>query len=275
MNISLTKPLCFFDIEATGLNVIRDRILQLAIVKYLPDSESPLTYNEMINPGIPISEDAIKVHGITPAMVANKPTFAQKAKEIADFIGDSDMAGYNSNRFDLPILLEEFARVGIDFNLDNRNLVDVQRIFYRMEPRTLGAAYKFYCDRKLENAHDALADVEATAEVLFGQIEKYKNVDLEIEDGILKNPVQPDVEALSRFSSDLKMIDVTQRLKYNADGVVVFNFGKNIGKPVAQTLYNDRQYYQWMLNKEFSSQVKKIIRKLVGEYEQKLKKESD
>ncbi len=268
MTFNLTKPVCFFDLEATGLNVIRDKIVQIAIVKYSPDKEEPEEFVQLINPGIPISEEAIGVHGLTPKHLANKPTFQQMAQKIFDFIGDSDLGGYNSNRFDVPLLMEEFARVGIEFDISTRKTIDVQRIFYKMEPRTLKAALRFYCGKELTDAHDALADVRATVDVLKGQIEKYKTVPLPgVENENETPPVQNDMKVLHDFTNDTKMLDATQRMKYDINGVPVFNFGKYMGKPVAQTLVKDKQYYNWILNKEFSSQVKQLVKKLVKEYE--------
>jgi len=222
----------------------------------------------LINPGIPISQEAMEVHGITPKMLSNKPTFQQVAQKLYDFIGNSDLAGYNSNRFDVPMLMEEFARVGIELDISKRRLIDVQRVFYKMEPRTLKAALKFYCGKELENAHDALADVQATIDVFKGQLKKYEGVDLKDADGnIIEAPVKNDMQAIHDFTSDLKTIDATQRLKYDQNGVVVFNFGKYQGKPVATTLAKDRQYYNWILNKEFSSQVKQIVKRLVKDHD--------
>jgi len=267
MKLNLDRDLCFFDLEATGLNVIRDRIVQIAIIKYSKKDKAPEELSMLINPGIPISEEAMEVHGITPKMLANKPTFQQVSQKIYDFIGNSDLAGYNSNRFDVPMLMEEFARVGIEFDVSKRRLIDVQRVFYKMEPRTLKAALRFYCGKELENAHDALADVQATIDVFKGQLTKYEGVDLIDADGnIIEAPIKNDMQVIHDFTSDLKTIDATQRLKYDQNGVVVFNFGKYQGKPVAATLTKDRQYYNWILNKEFSSQVKQIVKRLVKEY---------
>ena len=272
MKLNLNRDLCFFDIEATGLNVIRDRIVQIAIIKYFKNDKEPAELSMLINPGIPISEEAMGVHGITPKMLSNKPTFQQVAQKLYDFIGNADLAGYNSNRFDIPMLMEEFARVGIELDVSKRRLIDVQRIFYKMEPRTLRAALKFYCDKEIENAHDALADVQATIDVFKGQLERYEGVDLVDEDGnIISAPIKNDMQVIHNFTSDLRTLDATQRLKYNTDGIVVFNFGKYMGKPVAETLYKDRQYYNWILNKEFSSQVKQIVKRLVKEYEKQQK----
>ena len=267
MNLHLDRNLIFFDIESTGLNVIRDRIIQLAMIRYHKDGSPAIERTYLINPGIPISPEAMAVHGITPADVANKPSFQQLAKEIFDFIGDADLAGYNSNRFDIPVLMEEFARVGIDFDVDKRRTIDVQRIFYKMEPRTLSAAYQFYCQKSIANAHDALEDVKATVEVLDGQLRKYDGVDFQPEEGeTIPTPIRKDVEALAAFTNDLQIVDATQRLKYDHNGTIVFNFGKYLGQPVAEVLMADQQYYHWMLNKEFSYQVKKIIKRLVAEY---------
>lgn len=268
MNIKLDRDLCFIDLEATGLNVIRDRIIQVAIIKYCADGREPQELNMLINPGIPISEEAMQVHGILPKDVANKPTFQQVAQKIFDFIGNADLAGYNSNRFDIPMLMEEFARVGLEFDLDRRRTIDVQRIFYKMEPRTLKAAVKYYCRKEMEDAHDALADVQATIDVFLGQLRMYEGVDHVDGDGnITEAPVCHDIQTLHEFTNDLRYVDATQKLKYDTDGTIVFNFGKYNGKPVAPILAKDKQYFNWMLNKEFSSQVKQIIKKLVREYE--------
>ncbi len=269
-DMPLDRDLCFLDIESTGLNVIRDRILQIGIVKFFADGSPPAELNMLINPGIPISEEALLVHGITPRDVANKPTFQQVGQKIADFIGNADLAGYNSNRFDIPMLMEEFDRAGIPFDMDKRRSIDVQRIFYKMEPRTLKAALKYYCDQEMPDAHDALADVRATIEVFKGQLARYKGVDYIDDDGnVEKTPIKKSVSALHEFTNDLRFVDATQKMKYDHNGVPVFNFGKYIGKPVAEVLSKDKQYYHWMLSKEFSSQVKQIIQKLVKDYEKK------
>ncbi|KAA3624342.1 MAG: 3'-5' exonuclease [Bacteroidetes bacterium] len=272
MDINLKRDLCFFDLESTGLNVVRDRIIQIAIIKFKAKGGEPEEMTMLINPGIPISEEAMSVHGITPKDLSNKPTFQQVGQKIRDFIGDADLAGYNSNRFDVPLLMEEFSRVGIEFDLLNRRTIDVQRIFYKMEPRTLRAALKFYTGQQMENAHDALADVQATIDVFKGQLEKYKGVDFVDDDGnVSKIPVRPDIQSLHDFTNDMRFLDATQKLKMDHNGVPVFNFGKYVGKPVAETLVKDRQYYGWIMAKEFSSQMKQIVKKLVKDYEKKQK----
>jgi DNA polymerase-3 subunit epsilon len=272
MEFNLTRDLCFFDLEATGLNVIRDRIVQIAIIKYKKKGGEPEELSMLINPGIPISLEAMHVHGITPKDVANKPTFQQVAEEIYDFIGNADLAGYNSNRFDVPLLMEEFARVGIEFDISRRRLIDIQRIFYKMEPRTLKAALRFYCNEDLVDAHDAMADVRATIDVFKGQLERYKDVDYEDGDGnVTERPIQNDMQAIHTFTNDMRFVDATQKLKYDIDGNIVFAFGKYNGQPAGEVLSKDKQYYNWILNKEFSSQVKQMVKKLVKEYEQRQK----
>ncbi len=264
---NLKKPIVFFDIESTGLNVIRDRIIQIALIKFSPNIADPEEMEMLINPGIPISEESISIHGITPADVANKPTFQQVASKIQNFIGDADLAGYNSNRFDIPILMEEFARAGVDLDISTRSTIDVQRIFYKMEPRTLKAALKFYCDKELEDAHDAMADVKATVDVLIGQLERYDGVDFIDSDGnVVEKPIKNNIKVLNEFSNDTNVVDVTQRLKYDSNNKIVFNFGKYIGQEVGPLLYNDRQYLNWILEKEFSHQVKKIVQNEVKNY---------
>ena len=244
MEFNLERNLCFFDIEATGLNVVRDRIIQIAIIKYKKNGKEPEELSMLINPGIPISVEAYEVHGISPKDVANKPTFHQVAQKIYDFIGNSDLAGYNSNRFDIPLLMEEFARVGMELDMARRRTIDVQRIFYKMEPRTLKAALKFYTGNELEDAHDALADVRATIDVFKGQLKRYNGVDYVDQDGNVQNaPIENNMQSLHDFTNDNRFVDATQKMKYDTKGKIVFNFGKYVGKEVAEVLYRDRQYY--------------------------------
>ena len=183
LTFNLEKDLVFFDIESTGLNVLKDRILQIALIKYSKNTSEPKELFMLINPGVPIGDDAFAVHGISNEMVRNKPTFAQVGKDIFDFIGNADLAGYNSDRFDVPMLMEEFHRIGIELDISKRKLIDIQKIFYKMEPRTLKAAYRLYCGGDLNDAHDALADAKATVEVFKGQIKKYENIDYIDGDG--------------------------------------------------------------------------------------------
>ncbi len=269
MELPLKKDLCFFDIEATGLNVLRDRIIQVALVKYPRNGQEPVELELMVNPGIPISAEAMGVHGITPKDVAGKPVFAQVADQLFAFIGDADLAGYNIGRFDIPLLMEEFARVGLDFKVEKRRVIDVQRIFYKMEPRNLRAALRYYCQQELVDAHDAMADVRATIRVFEGQLKMYEDRDFQGDDGtVVPNPIRPDVQALHDFTQDTGVLDVTNRLKYNEQGEVVFNFGKYAGVPVFKVFELEPQYGHWILSKEFSVQVKTIIRSLMKEFEQ-------
>lgn len=266
LDFAIEKDLVFFDVEATGLNVLKDRIIQIALVKFTKTSKEPLEKVLLINPGIPISEEAMAVHGITPEMLKNKPVFAQVGQEIYDFIGHADLAGYNSDRFDIPMLMEEFHRMGLSFSIEKRRLIDVQKIFYKMEPRTLKAAYKFYCEEDLVDAHDAMADVKATINVLKGQLVKYKDTDFEDGDGqIVKTPVRNDISALAEFTASDGMLDITQRLKYNNKGEIVFNFGKYIGQPVKDVFLAEKNYYSWIMEKDFSAQVKQIVDKIYKE----------
>ena len=274
IKFNLDRDLVFFDIESTGLNVMKDRIVQIALIKYPKGGGEPIEKEMLVNPGIPISEESISIHGITPDKVANKPTFIEVAHEINDFIGDADLSGYNSDRFDIPMLMEEMARGGIDFDVDNRRAIDVQKIFYKMEPRTLVAALKHFCGKKLEDAHDALADVRATVDVLKGQLIMYQETDYVDGDGFTtERPIKNDMAAIAKFIGDTRTVDATQRFKYNHQGVIVFNFGKYVGQPAAELLYKDRHYLNWILEKDFSTQVKKIVKKIVREYADKQKQQ--
>lgn len=264
--LNLDKDIVFFDIESTGLNVLKDRILQIGLIKYSKNVPEPQELFMLINPGVPISEEAFAVHGISNEMVKNKPTFAQVGNQIYDFIGHSDLAGYNSDRFDIPMLMEELNRIGLELDISKRRLIDVQKIFYKMEPRTLKAAYKLYCDGDLTDAHDALADARATVEVFKGQLRKYENVDYVDGDGfVVAAPIKNDMNAIASFIRDESALDVTQRLKYNAKGEVVFNFGKYTGHEVAQVFRSEPNYYHWIMEKDFSAQVKQIVKKIYEE----------
>lgn len=270
MKLNLERDLVFFDIEATGLNVLKDRIVQIALIRYHANGNPPEELEMLINPQVPISPDAMKVHGITPEMVKNKPTFDQVSDQLYQFIGNADLAGYNSDRYDIPMLLEEFARAGYDLDLSHRNCLDVQKVFYKMEPRTLKAALKLYCGKDLVDAHDALADVRATVDVFKGQLEKYKDVEYVDADGISHGtPIVNDVKKIVEFTSNGNSVDVTNRLKYDANGDIVFNFGKHIGKRVIDIITADKQYYNWILEKDFSVQVKQTLKRLMSQHQGK------
>jgi DNA polymerase III subunit epsilon len=268
--LNLTRDLVFFDVETTGLNVLRDRILQIALIKYPKNGDEPKELSMLINPSIPIALDAMAIHGITPKDLANKPTFGQVAQQIFDFIGNADLGGYNAARFDIPMLMEEFARVGLELDVTKRRIIDAQRIFYKMEPRTLKAALRFYCQKDLEDAHDALADVRATVDVFKGQLAYYDGKDLYEEEGkVLETPIKNDMQVIHDFTNDLNTVDVTNRLKYDHKGDIVFNFGKYSGQLVSEVLQKDKQYYHWIQEKEFSAQVKQIVKRIMKETEKK------
>lgn len=246
MNLSLTKPLAFFDLETTGVNVSKDRIVEISVLKVLPSGEKE-KLTKRCNPEIPIPIEASEVHGIYDFDVMNAPTFKELAPEIADFIGDADLAGYNSNRFDVPLLVEEFLRVGVDFEMKGRKMVDVQSIFYKQEQRTLEAALKFYCDKTLENAHSAEADIEATFDVLEAQIARYEDV-------------QGDVDFLSEYTEMRgELVDFAGRFVYNTDKEPCFNFGKHKGRPITEVLRREPSYYSWMMQGDFPAYTKKVL----------------
>ncbi|MFN6038267.1 MAG: exonuclease domain-containing protein [Bacteroidota bacterium] len=259
--LNLNKPLAFFDLETTGVNIGADRIIEISILKIeLDNSKDSKTWR--INPGIPIPEFSSRIHGITDEMVKDCPDFKQVAPEIANFLEHCDLAGYNSNKFDVPLLVEEFIRVEVDFDLRNRKLIDVQNIFHFMEPRTLVAAYKFYCGKDHINAHSASADVEATFEVFCSQLEKYKEVQQIDPNGNKYFPVRNDMKAISELSTRTKNVDLAGRIVYNDKGQEVFNFGKYKDKPVTEVFERDSGYYSWMMNGDFPSYTKRIITKI-------------
>ena len=269
---NLERDIVFFDIESTGLNVLKDRIVQIALIKIKNDGGPREEMEFLINPKIPISAEAMAVHGITPDQLKDKPVFDEVAARIFDFIGDADIAGYNSDRFDLPILTEELFRSGYDLEMEGRRCIDVQKIFYKMEPRTLKAAYKLYCDKDLEDAHDAMADVKATVDVLAGQIRKYEGVDYIDGDGfVTKAPIKNNIQAIHDFISDYRVVDFTQRLRRDHEGEITFNFGKYVNKRVKDVFRRDKNYYHWIIQKDFSSQVKKIVKGLMEEVEREEK----
>ena len=245
MNLKLTKPIVFFDLETTGVDVAKDRIVEISIMKIHPDGEQEVK-TRRINPEMPIPKESSEIHGIYDKDVENEHTFKAVAKSLAQFIGNSDLAGFNSNKFDVPLLVEEFLRVGVDFEMHNRRLVDVQNIFHKMEQRTLVAAYKFYCDKELTDAHSAEADIKATYEVLQSQIERYEDLD-------------NSVDFLAEFSMRNQNADLMGRIVFNEDGLEVFNFGKHKGRVVSEVLKKDPSYYNWMMKGDFPQYTKKVL----------------
>lgn len=249
MQLNLKNPLLFFDIESTGLNVATDRIVEICAVKVMPNGDEEVK-TRRLNPTIPISPEAQAVHGISNEDVKDCPTFREIAKSLAKWMEGCDFAGYNSIKFDIPLLAEEFLRAGVDFDFRKRNLVDVQNIFHKMEQRTLSAAYKFYCQKDLENAHSAEADTIATYEILKSQLDRYSD------------KLQNDVKMLAEFSTRTKLVDYAGRIALNDKDVPVFNFGKHKGKPVEEVFRSEPSYYAWMMNGDFTLDTKKIITEL-------------
>ncbi|GAA3961168.1 3'-5' exonuclease [Pedobacter ginsengiterrae] len=258
MKLNLKRPLAFFDLEATGVNVGADRIVEIAILKAMPDG-TELVKTWRVNPEMPIPLQTSLIHGIYDEDIANEPTFKDLAIEIAEFLDESDLAGYNSNKFDIPMLLEEFLRADVNFDMNGRKFVDVQNIFHQMEQRTLKAAYKFYCNEDLINAHAAEADVIATYKVLLGQLDMYADKEFENKQGIKSKPVVNDVEALHVFTNINKPVDFAGRLVYNDKDEVCFNFGKHKGKTTEQVFSVEPSYYAWMKNGDFPLYTKKKL----------------
>lgn len=261
MELHLTRPLAFFDLETTGVDVAHDRIIQIGILKVNPD-ESLDRYDQLINPGMHIPEDSSAIHGIFDADVADKPSFSEVASEIIAMLENCDLGGYNSNKFDIPLLMEEFLRNDILFDLTDRHFIDVQNIFHKMEKRTLRGAYKFYTGEVMENAHDAMADTEATFQVFLSQLERYEGVDYNSEDENTLTPIKNDVAALAEFSTMRKTADFAGRIAYNDDGVEVFNFGKHKGRTVLDVLQSEPSYYNWMKNGDFPRYTIQVLEKI-------------
>lgn len=249
MNLKLNRPLCFFDLETTGVDITSARIVEIAILKIHPDGKKEM-FCKRVNPEIPIPEESTAIHKITNEDIKNEPVFKAIAQEVLDFFDDGDLAGFNSNKFDIPVLVEEFLRCNIDFDFETRRFVDVQTIYHKMEQRNLAAAYKFYCEKTLENAHSAEADITATYEVLESQISKY-------------DELEGNVAALSDFSKGKNpSVDFAYRIVYNDKNEEVINFGKHKGKRVVDVFTTEPGYYSWMMNGEFPLYTKKVITRI-------------
>lgn len=246
--LQLQRPIAFFDLETTGLDQAKDRIVEIAIVKWMPDGTVE-EYEKRLNPEMPISRESSEIHGITNEDVADAPTFKEVAHEIAAFIKNCDLGGYNSNKFDLPVLAEEFLRAGHTVDFNKRKLIDVQQVFYKKEPRTLAAAYKFYCNRELENAHSALADVRATVDVLKAQLERYEDIG-------------NTAESLHNFTGSGDIVDYARRIIIK-DNEHYFNFGKHKGKKVVEVLRAEPQYYDWIMQSDFTLHTKQCLSEIL------------
>ena len=248
MNLKISKPLCFFDLETTGINVSSDRIVEISVLKIYPNGNKE-SRTWLVNPGIKIPQEAINVHGISNEMVINEPNFSEIAHEVKSMINNCDLAGYNSDKFDIPLLAEELLRADIDFDLDNIHTIDVQNIFHKMEQRTLAAAYKYYCGKILDNAHSSKVDTLATYEVLESQLKKYSEL-------------ENDVKFLSNFSKRGKNVDPAGFIKLNENEIPCFSFGKHKGKSVEYIMQNEPGYFGWILNADFPMYTKKVLTKL-------------
>lgn len=248
MNIKLTRPLAFIDIEGTGLTIGRDRIVEISVLRVDPDTTRHV-YTRRINPEMPIPPEVTLIHGITDADVAEAPTFKALAHELLRFLGNADLAGYNSNKYDIPLLVDEFIRAEVEFDFRNRRLIDVQNIFHKMEQRTLAAAYKFYCDKNIEKAHSAEADITATYEVFAAQLDRYPD--------LIK-----DVDYLHKFTNMHNCVDLAGRIVYNDKQQEVFNFGKHKGKTVDEVFAKEPAFYDWMMQGDFPAETKQVITKL-------------
>lgn len=245
MELSLTRPLCFFDLETTGLNVAKDRVVEISILKVFPNGNKE-SKTWLVNPEIPIPPKTIPIHGITDEKVANEPTFKQLSRDIYSMIKESDLAGFNSDRFDIPLLAEEMLRAGIDVDFKKHLTVDVQTIFHKMEKRNLSAAYKFYCGKDLNNAHSAEVDTNATYEVLKSQIKKY-------------DELENDISKLSTFSKRQKSVDFAGFIILDEDRDAAFNFGKHKGEKVIEVFEREPGYFSWLLNADFPRYTKKVL----------------
>lgn len=268
MKLNLKRPLAFFDLEATGTNIGADRIVEISVIKLNPDgSEDVKTWR--VNPEMPIPLESSLIHGIYDEDIKGEPVFKAMANDVATFIGDSDLAGFNSNKFDIPMLMEEFLRAGVLFDLDKRHFVDVQNIFHQMEQRTLKAAYQFYCKKDIINAHSAEADTRATMEVLIAQVAKYENVEWEDKKGIKSTPVVNDIEALHKFTNLNKPVDFAGRMVYNDNGEETFNFGKHKGKKVEEVFNIEPSYYSWMMQGDFPLYTKRKLEEIYSRFSAK------
>src|ERR1700744_1266701 len=268
MKLNLKRPLAFFDLEATGTTIGVDRIVEISVIKLNVDgSEEVKTWR--VNPEMPIPLESSLIHGIYDEHIKDEAIFKAVAHEVAEFIAESDLAGFNSNKFDIPMLMEEFIRAGVDFDLDNRFFVDVQNIFHQMEQRTLRAAYQFYCQKEILNAHSAEADTRATMEVLLAQIDRYENTEWEDKKGNRTVPVVNNIEALHKFTNLSRPVDFAGRMVYNEQGEEVFNFGKHKGKKVEDVFNIEPSYYAWMMQGDFPLYTKRKLEMIYNRFNAK------
>ncbi|MFK7003748.1 DNA polymerase III subunit epsilon [Flavobacterium covae] len=245
MELKLNRPICFFDLETTGTDISKDRIVEISIIKIFPNGNKE-SKTWLVNPTIPIPEQAAAIHGISDLKVANEPTFTELANQVHNMIKDSDLAGFNSDRFDIPLLAEELLRAGVDFDMKNRVSVDVQTIFHKKEERTLGAAYRFYCNQTLDNAHSAEADTSATYEILKAQLDRYPDL-------------ENDMKILSEYTTRKKSVDFAGFITLNDKGQEIFAFGKHKGALVEEVFDKEPGYFGWIQNADFPLYTKKVL----------------
>lgn len=257
MKLNLKVPICFFDLETTGTNITQDRIIEIAVIKILPNGEIQKKVNR-INPTIPIPEESSVFHGIRDEDVAGKPTFKDVAKEYARFFEGADLSGFNIIKFDVPMLVEEFLRAGVEFDYERKKIIDAQKIYHMMEKRNLSSAYKFYCNKDLINSHSAEADTEATMEVLISQIAKYEDQPVTDGSGNEIGKIKNDMEVLHQLTTS-NMIDLAGRMVLNEQGEAVINFGKHKNKPVLQVLKDEPSYYDWVMKGDFPLDTKRKL----------------
>jgi DNA polymerase-3 subunit epsilon len=259
MRLNLKRPIIVFDLETTGINITKDRIVEIALIKVHPNGDKE-EFHKIVNPGIKIPAESTAFHGITDEQVKDLPTLKDLGQEIIDFIGDADLAGYNSNKFDIPVLVEELMRNGFELDVSERKFVDIQNIFHKMEQRTLVAAYQFYCQKQLENAHSAMYDTKATLEVLEAQLNKYQDLSENVED-------------LAKFTnaSNNELVDLAGRLARNKNGDMIYNFGKHKDKTVKDVMKIEPGYYGWMLDADFPLYTKQCLRKEMERLKEEVK----
>lgn len=257
MSLNLKTPLCFFDLETTGINISSDRIIEIAVIKLMPNGEVHRKTN-LVNPTIPIPAESTAIHGISDADVADKPKFKELAKEYAKFMEGADLSGFNILKFDVPVLVEEFLRAEVEFDYTRKRIIDSQKIFHLMEKRNLAAAVRFYCQRTMVNAHSAEADAEASMDILLAQVSKYENQTVEDGLGHVIGTIKNDMDALTLATSS-EMVDLAGRMVKNQKGIVVFNFGKHKSKSVLDVLKAEPSYYDWMMQGEFPLDTKRKL----------------
>jgi len=257
MKLNLKIPLCFFDLETTGTNISQDRIVEIAVVKLMPNGDIQEKHN-LVNPTIPIPPDSSAIHGIKDEDVREMPTFKELGREYAKFMEGADLSGFNILKFDVPVLVEEFLRAGVEFDYSRKRIIDSQRIYHLMEKRNLSAAYKFYCDKELNDSHSAAADTHASMEVLLAQITRYENQQVTDGLGTPIGTVRNDMDELNQLTSS-DMVDLAGRMVKDANGDVIINFGKHRGKKVLSVLKDEPSYYDWIMNGDFALDTKRKL----------------